>query len=97
MVAPDRAPLAGLVEIDETAIPHRIKAEPPDGGHGRSACGKMLVAAAVEVRDGGPGRLRLAPIADFSAASLHAFVEVNVEAGATAKTDGWSDMRALPM
>src|SRR6266545_1323698 len=93
MVAPDRSPLAGLVEIDETAIPHRSKADPPEGGHGRSAEGKMLVAGAVEVRDGGPGRVRLAAISCFSAASLHAFIAANVAAGATAKTDGWPAWR----
>ena len=65
MVAPHRSPLASLVEVDETA-----KADPPDGGQERSADGKTLVAAAVEVRDGGSGRLRLAPIADFSTTSL---------------------------
>ena len=96
MVAPGRSPLSGLVEIDETAIPHRSKIDPPHGGQGRSAEGKMLVAAAVEVHDGGPGRLRLAPIADFSATSLHAFVKANVEAGATAKTDGWSAYSGAP-
>ena len=96
MVAPHRSPLAGLVEIDETVIPHRTKADPPAGGQGRSADGKMLIAGAVEVHDGGPGRVRLAPIADFSAASLHAFIKANVEAGATAKTDGWSSYTGAP-
>ena len=96
MVAPHRSPLAGLVEIDETVIPHRTKADAPAGGQGRSADGKMLVAGAVEVHDGGPGRVRLAPIADFSAASPHAFIKANVEAGATAKTDGWSSYTGAP-
>lgn len=90
MVAPGRAPLAGLVEVDETAIPLRRKDDPPAGGHGRSPQGKMLVAGAVEVTDGGPGRVRLAAIADFSARSLHAFIKANLAPGATAKTDGWS-------
>ena len=70
MVAPHRSPLAGLVEIDETVIPH-IAPRPirrPAGGQGRSADGKMLIAGAVEVHDDGPGRVRLAPIANFSAA-----------------------------
>src|SRR5512132_51718 len=71
MVAPHRSPLAGRVEIDETVIPHRTKTDPPAGGQGRSADGKMLIAGAVEVHDGGPGRVRLAPIADFAAARLH--------------------------
>jgi transposase-like protein len=96
MVAPDRSALSGLVEIDETVIPFRRKADPPHGGQGRSAAGKMRVLAAVEVNDGRPGRLRLAPIADFSAASLHAFVKANVEAGATARTDGWSAYAGTP-
>src|SRR6266511_2790947 len=96
MVAPHRSPLAGLVEIDETVIPHRTKADPPAGGQGRSADGKMLIAGAVEVHDGGPGRVRLAPIADFSAASLHAFIKSIVDAGATAKTDGWSSYTGAP-
>ena len=90
MVAPGRAPLAGLVEVDETAIPLRRKDDPPAGGHGRSPQGKMLVAGAVEVTDGGPGRVRLAAIVDFSARSLHAFIKANLAPGATAKTDGWS-------
>ena len=96
MVAPDRAPLAGLVEIDETAIPLRTTADPPEGGHGRSSQGKVLVAGAVEVRDGGPGRVRLAAISSFSAASLHAFIAANVAAGATAKTDGWPAYEDAP-
>jgi transposase-like protein len=90
MVAPGRAPLAGLVEVDETAIPLRRKDDPPAGGHGRSPQGKMLVAGAVEVTDGKPGRVRLAAIADFSARSLHAFIKANLAPGATARTDGWS-------
>jgi ISXO2-like transposase domain len=52
----------------------------------------MLVVGAVEVEDGGrgPGRIRLSQVADYSAASLHAFLAVNLASGATAKTDGWS-------
>jgi hypothetical protein len=51
----------------------------------------MLVVGAVEVEDGGlgPGRIRLSQIADYSAASLHAFLAANLAAGTTAKTDGW--------
>jgi hypothetical protein len=96
MVAPGRAPLAGLVEIDETAIPLRRKDDPPAGGQGRSRQGKLLVAGGVEVHDGGPGRVRLATIADCSARSLHAFVEVNVASGATARTDDWSGYPDAP-
>ena len=70
MVAPGRAPLAGLVELDETAMPLRHKDDPHAGGQGRSPQGKMLVAGAVEVHDGGPGRVRLGAIQDASAESL---------------------------
>ena len=56
----------------------------------------MLVAAGVEVDDGGPGRVRLATITDFSAHSLHAFVEANLASGATARTDGWSGYPGAP-
>jgi len=90
MVAPGRSPLAGLVEVDETAIPCRSKDDPPSGGGGRSRQGKMLLAGAVESRAGGPGRVRLAAIADYSADSLHGFLRASVAPGAIVKTDGWS-------
>ena len=66
--------------------------DPVTGGGGRSHQGKMLVVGAVEVEAGGlgPGRIRLSQVADYSAASLHAFLAANLGPGATAKTDGWS-------
>ena len=85
MVAPDRNPLAGLVEIDETTINHRTKEDAAGGGQGRSHVGKLLVAGAVESVGRGPGRVRLAPIGDFSAASLHAFIAASVTPAATIK------------
>lgn len=96
MVAPGRAPLAGLVEVDETEIPLRTKADPVCGGGGRSSQGKMFVAGAVEVENDAPGRVRLATIKDFSAASLHGFVAANVAPGATIKTDGWPSYSGAP-
>ena len=92
MVAPARALLAGIAEIDETEIPLRAKDDPIRGGGGRSSQSKMLVAGAVEVADGAPGRIRLATIQDFSAASLHGFVAANLAQGATIKTDGWASL-----
>ena len=96
MVAPDRSMLAGLVEVDETEIVCRSKNDPLTGGGGRSHQGKILVAGAVEVEDGGagPGRIRLAQVPDYSAASLHAFLKTNL--AATAKTDGWSGYPGAP-
>jgi hypothetical protein len=92
MVAPDRNPLAGLVEVDETEIAGRAMHDPVTGSAGRSHQGKILVVGAVEVEDGGagPGRIRLAEVSDYSADSLHPFIADNLAAGATAKTDGWS-------
>jgi hypothetical protein len=96
MVAPSRSPLAGIAEVDETELPLRPKDGPIAGGAGRSGRGKMRVAGAVEIEAGRPGRVRLAGIADFSAASLHGFVAANVAPGATIKTDGWSAYKRAP-
>src|SRR3954454_13917453 len=72
MVDPEREPLAGLVEVDETGLPFRAKGEPARPG--RSHEGRLLVAGAVEIRGKGPGRIRLAVIDDYSAVALGAFV-----------------------
>jgi ISXO2-like transposase domain/Transposase zinc-ribbon domain len=96
LVAPGRQPLAGLVEVDETEIPCRAKDDPPTGAGGRSGRGKLLIAGAVEVRPGGPARIRLAAIEDFSARSLHAFLAADLAPGATARTDGWSGYPGAP-
>jgi hypothetical protein len=98
MVAPGRAPLAGLIEVDETEIPCRSKDDPVTGGGGRSHQGKMLIVGAVEVTDGGagPGRIRLGEVPDYSAASLHPFIADNLAPGAPVKTDGWSAYPGAP-
>ena len=96
MVDPGRNLLGGLVEIDETSIPHRTNQDPVAGGAGRSHQGKMLVIGAVEIVGKGPGRIRLAPIADYSAASIHAFMAANLAPGATAKSDGWAASPGAP-
>ena len=75
MVDPDRSLLEDLVEIDEATLPFRTVKDPTAGGQGRSPQGKMRIAGAVELSpEGEPRRIRLAPIGDFSARSLHAFV-----------------------
>ncbi len=96
MVDPERNPLTGLVEVDEATIPFRIKGGPVAGGGGRSQAGKMPVIGAVEIVGDGPGRLRLAPIADYSAESIRAFVATNIACGATLKTDGWASYPDTP-
>src|SRR3954470_2895182 len=93
MVDPDREPLAGLVEVDETSLPFRGGGEPARPG--RLHEGKLLIAGAVEIKGRSPGRTRLAVIEDYSAVALGAFVAGNVAAGSTVVSDGWSGYRHL--
>jgi hypothetical protein len=85
MTRPGRDRLNGIVEIDETFL-----GGPEKDRIGRGAETKALVAIAVEVRDRGPGRIRLQRIDDGSANSLIPFVQASVEPGSTVRTDGWS-------
>ena len=86
MVAPEREPLRGEVEADETLV----------GGHhegrrgGRQRDGnKTLVGVIVEVRGQGSGRLRLQVLPDASQDTLTPWVRASVERGAILHTDGW--------
>jgi len=90
MVRPDRAPLAGRVEADESYV-----GGPRPGKRGRGAAGKALVAGAVETDRAG-GRLRLAVAPDASAASLEGFLGAAVAKPAAVATDGWSGYAGLP-
>jgi len=91
MVDPERDPLEGIVEVDESSIAYRTKDDPVGGGQGRSAEGKILIAAAVETIPGGKaGRIWLTTIKDYSAATLQRFVADNTVVGATVMTDGFS-------
>src|SRR4051812_42973309 len=96
MVRPDRQPLAGRVEADETYV-----GGPRPGKRGRGAAGKTLVGGAVEASRGEArgrrlGRLRLAALPDASAASLEGFLAANVAKPATVATDGWRGYLGLP-
>ncbi len=84
MVAPEREPLSGEVEVDEGFIGGRD----PARRAGRDPVGKRLVVVA-EVRGDGSGRLRLAAPPDASGASLGGFVTEHVPAGSIVHTDGW--------
>jgi transposase-like protein len=92
MVAPERTPLTGLVEVDETYV----------GGidslrhGGRDVFGTAaIVEVAIEVRGNGSGRVRMEVVGDLSADSLCGFVEDNVAKGSTVKTDGWQGFKRL--
>lgn len=100
LVAPEREPLHGEVEIDEAYI-----GGAEEGLPGRGAETKALVVCAVElvrwtekktskarVRT---GRVRLRVIPDASATSLVPFVKESVEKGAIVHTDGWPSYAAL--
>jgi transposase-like protein len=91
MVAPQREPLIGEVEVDEGFLGGRDS----DLRGGRQRDGKPLVGVAVEVRGNGSGRLRLQLLPDASGASLTSFVAANVAAGAIVHTDGWQGYRPL--
>ena len=84
MVNPEREPLTGTVEADETFIGGKRAGKP-----GRSrARGKYLVVAAVEVRGASAGRVRLRRIRSESAAQLGKFLNAHVRLGSAVRTDG---------
>src|SRR5215212_7017241 len=95
MVDPRREPLAGLVEVDETSLSFRAKDEPAATRPGRAHEGKLLIAGAVEIVGKGPGRARLAVIADYSAATSGGFVRGTIATGSTVVSDGWSGYSRL--
>jgi hypothetical protein len=91
MVAPEREPLRGVVEIDEFYL----------GGleegrrGGRQRGDKALCGIAIEVRGAGSGRLRLAVLADASGDSLGPFAKVTTARGAIVHACG-EPRRAFP-
>jgi transposase-like protein len=91
MVAPERGPLMGEVEVDEGYLGGRDT----DLRGGRQRPGKPVVGVAVEIRGSGSGRLRLRALPDASADSLTSFVRSSVAAGAIVHTDGWAGYMRL--
>ena len=91
MVRPAREQLTGVVEVDEAYLGGFFSG---DQG-GRTFTNKSVVAAAVEVRGEGSGRVRLQIVRDASQHSLLPFIKANVEAGSTVRTDGWTGYKHL--
>jgi len=88
MVNPDRTLLSGTVDVDESAIPFRRKKDALARGGGSSTANQMWIVAAVETHGNfGVGRIRIARIADRSAASIVPFVEANTVRGTRMRTD----------
>jgi transposase-like protein len=91
MVAPEREPLRGEVEIDEFFL----------GGYEEGLRGsrqrgkKALCGVVIEVRGQGSGRLRLRVLADASKPTLTAFVRATTAPGAIVRTDGWRGYNGL--
>jgi transposase-like protein len=86
MVNVAREPLRGEVEVDDTWV-----GGPQAGLRGsRQLKGRKaaLVLVAVEKRDRGSGRARMAVIPDFKSSTLIAFLKENVAPGSTVYTDG---------
>jgi ISXO2-like transposase domain/Transposase zinc-ribbon domain len=91
MVAPEREPLKGEVEVDEFFLGGLEEGQ--KGGRQRGK--KALCGIAIEVRGQGSGRLRLAVLPDASGGSLGGFVQATIAKGAIVHTDGWSGYLGL--
>jgi ISXO2-like transposase domain/Transposase zinc-ribbon domain len=96
MVNPEREPLCGVVEADETIILFRTKDDPVVLPAARSRVGKMLVAGAVEVDGGTLRRARLKVIEGFGKQEIHAFVLATVAPQTKLVTDDWPSYNDIP-
>ena len=108
MVDPDREPLEGVVEVDQAEIPFRqgdALFEPGNAGKilvigaveviDRDTNQPKPRRKHAKYLDTRSGRIRLAMIADNSAASIEAFVRANVKRGTTLLTDGHASYPGL--
>ena len=109
MIDPNRDPLEGVVEVDQTEIPFRADNDPDTP----LKTGKILVVGAVEVRDRTTGkaqkpralgakyldtlsgRCRLAVIPSNEAVHIHKFIRANIAPGSTLVTDGHASYPGL--
>jgi transposase-like protein len=89
LVAPEREPLTGVVEVDETFVGgiHR------GGARGRSQARKTMVVGAVEVVQGPhrtrAGRIRLEALPEATSEALLEFLRHHVIPGTRVHTDGF--------
>jgi transposase-like protein/predicted RNA-binding Zn-ribbon protein involved in translation (DUF1610 family) len=90
MVRADRAPLSGVVEVDETFVGGYHK-----GHRGRDLAHKALVVVAVECKGDACGRVRLKRAPDSSEGSLAGFVSRSVVRGSRVVTDAHQSYKSL--
>src|ERR1022692_768796 len=108
MVDPDRSPLEGVVEVDQAEIPFRAGDTFFDPGNAgkiliagavevidRDTSQAKPRRKGAKYLDTRSGRIRLAMIANNSAASIEAFVRANVKPGTTLLTDGHASYPGL--
>jgi predicted RNA-binding Zn-ribbon protein involved in translation (DUF1610 family) len=108
MVDPDREPLEGVVEVDQAEIPFRAGDtffDPRNSGKILIAGAVEVIdrdtneakprRKGAKYLDTRSGRIRLAMVADNSAASIEAFVRANVKCGTTLLTDGHASYPGL--
>lgn len=92
MVAAERSPLSGEVEVDEPLV-----GGVQHGGQRGRGSKKSVVVIAVEVRQPtGVGRVRMRHVSEASGASLLPFVRDMVAPEAVVRTDGWDGDNGLP-
>jgi transposase-like protein len=92
MVAPEREPLRGEVEVDEFFLGGFEEGLKGSRQRGK----KALCGVAVEVRGQGSGRVRLGVLADAAKPTLTGFLTATTEAGAVVRSDGWKGYKGLP-
>jgi hypothetical protein len=92
MVAPEREPLRGEVEVDEFFLGGLEEGQ----RGGRQRGDKALCGIAIEVRGAGSGRLRLQTLTDAAKPALTDFVRATTAPGTLVRTDGWKGYIGLP-
>lgn len=97
MVNPDRTPLSGTVDVDESAFAYRRGEDYLKRGGGSSTHNQIWFACAVETHgEHGVGRIRLARIKDRSSASIVPFVVANTVPGTHLRTDALASYEKVP-
>ena len=89
MVRPDRQPLAGEVEVDESYLALTDRKKPLNKQGRKSNTTKILVAIAVEIKESsGFGRIRIQQIEKGDAENLISFIRESVDPDASIHSDG---------